>query len=164
MTISNRKAATAPVAAPSSQGNGHTCVSCPYPNPRCPHNSPWPRNDSPSTASSSNTETGGTASSSSAPSIAPANPISTPSAGSSPADAHDRAVRSTRSLRSPHTRRSLGSRLRQLPLSLRSISGTDTLAPTQHDTDNATAYVITFEICSLLPPYVRSCGNNSTSG
>jgi hypothetical protein len=66
MTISNRKAATAPVAVPSSPGNGHTCVSCPYPDPLCLHNNLWPKNDSFSTASSSNTETGGKASSNSA--------------------------------------------------------------------------------------------------
>ncbi len=31
----NRTAATAPTAAPSSLGSGHTCVSCPHPIPLC---------------------------------------------------------------------------------------------------------------------------------
>ncbi len=46
----NRTAATAPTAAPSSPGSGHTCVSCPHPTPPCPRNSPWPKNDCPNRA------------------------------------------------------------------------------------------------------------------
>ena len=149
----NRLIAAAPTAFPSSPGSGHTFVSCPHPSQPCPRNIPWPKNDCPGRAFSSNAETDETAASMPAPSNAPANPIGQPSAVPSLPDAHDPAERSAPPPRTRQTRISPQYRWPPLLSAPRSKSETGTSAPIQHDTDNAIACVITCEICSLLPPY-----------
>jgi hypothetical protein len=151
--MSNRLIVAAPIAVLSFPGSGHTCVSCPHQAQQCPHNTLWPKSDSPNRASSSNSGIGGTSASMSAPSASPITPISIPSAVSSPPNARDRAERSAPLLHSLQIHILPGLQFPS-PLSLApSLFGTDTSEPKRHGTDSAISCVITYEICSLLPPY-----------
>jgi len=77
--------------------------------------------------------------------------------GTIPPDEHNRVVRSIQSLHILHTH--------ILPVYIpvpvlvlyRPVCDIGISEPTQYDTDNAISYVITFEICSLLPPCSRCC-------
>jgi hypothetical protein len=162
--ISNRTGQATLFCAPSFPDSGHTCVSCPRQIPRYPHNNPWPKNDCPSTACSSNSETGETTSPKCVPSTGLTDLVLMPSPGLSPPDALDPAAHSAPSHCILHIRKSFRPQLRRPPLPPWLRSETDTSALIQHDTENALAFVITFEICSLLPPYVRPCGNNLAYG
>ena len=148
----NRLIATAPFAFLFSLGTGHTCVSCPHPSPLYLRNSPWPKNDFPSRVSFSKIQTNETTSLMSGPLIAPIISISPTSVEPSPPDVHDRLVHSVPPIHSLQTHRSPGCRLRKHLLRYRSISEIDILEPIQYDTDNAIPSVITYKICSLLPP------------
>lgn len=138
--------------APSFLGSGHICVSCPHPILPCQHSSPLPQSDCPNTASSSNAETGGKPESTSALLDDPADQIQKPSVESSIPNAHDPVAHS---IPQPHIlqiHKSPGYPLPLPPLWLPSISEIGTLEPRLHDTDSAISWVITYEICSLLPP------------
>ena len=100
----------------------------------------------------------------SAPLPGPVIPIPKPSAVSLPLRAHDLSARSFQQLHNPQTRRLPGPHSLQLPSPLLQEFGNGTLEPRQYDTDNAKSSVITYEICSLLPPSFRCCGNNSEEG
>ena len=138
--------------SPSLLDIAHTCESFLHPSPLCPHSIPSPRNDCPNRASSSNAETDGTIASHSALSAFQASPISTASAVPSTPDEHDPPVRSFQQLRIPKNRISPECQTADSPLSSRSKCGIGTSEPRLHDTDNAISCVITYEICSLLPP------------
>jgi hypothetical protein len=130
----------------------HTCGSSLHPNLLCQHNNLWPRNGYSNTASSSNVETGGTIASRSALSVGQAGRISIASAVPSKLDEHDPPVRLVQLLRIPKNRISRGC------LSVDSLSHApskfdiDTSEPKPRGTDNAISCVITYGICSLLPP------------
>jgi hypothetical protein len=148
----NRSIVAAPFPALSFLGSGHTYVSCPHPILPCQHSSPLPKSDFPNMASSSNIETGGTPSLRFALLSAPANQKPIPSGGSSKSNAHGLAAHS---IPQPHilqNHKSLEYSLPSLLLPLPSISEIGTSEPIPHDTDSAISYVITYGICSLLPP------------
>ncbi len=86
-------------------------------------------------------------------SAAPINSISTPSVESSPPGEHDPAANSIQQLHNLQNHISHLWLPRRLLSLLLSIFETYISAPRQYDTDNAISNVITFEICSLLPPY-----------
>ena len=158
----NRSAATVPLTALSFPGSGHTCVSCPHPSPLYLHNTPWTRNDCPSKPAFVDAETAGKSASSSGLLTAPSKWISQAWVEPSLSDEHAQAERSVPPLHNWKTRISHECWLHNAPLSRRSISGSGIWEPIQCDTDNAISCVITYGICSLLPPYVcRCCGNNS---
>ena len=144
----------APTASPVFLDSGHTCVSCPHPNQPCRHNILLPKNDSPSTASSSSTETGWTTALTSDLSISQATAISTTSVVSLPPDGHDRVAHSAQPPHILQIHISLEFLTHMLLVSYLSIFGIGTSEPKQYDTDNAIWNVITYEICSLLPPYI----------
>ena len=156
--IINHTIAVVPAAVPVSPGIGHTFVSCPHPALPCLRSILWTKNDSPNRAFSSNTETGETISLMSGLSTAPITAIWTPLEGSLPPSAHDPAGRSVPPPHSPHIRISPESQFHTHPLLALSRCEICISEPIRCDTDNAISYVITCEICSLLPPYVRCCG------
>jgi len=104
-------------------------------------------------ASSLNIETDGITLSMSDPSDDPLIAISIFSVESSPPDEHGPIVRLVPQLHNRQTHKSLESLSHRLPSMPQLKSETDTLEPKQYGTDNAISYVITYEICSLLPPY-----------
>ena len=148
----NRSIVTVPIPSLSFPDSGHTFVSCPHLVRPCPHSTPWPKSDSPNMASSSNAGTGGKSASRSGLSAAPTALIPIPWAGSSVPYARDPAAHSIPQLHNPQNRILPGSLLPLPSLPLPSKSGIGTWEPIQHGTDSAISYVITFEICSLLPP------------
>ena len=148
----NRSIVAALFPAPSFPGSGHTFVSCPHPAQPYRRNNLWPRNDSPNRASSSNAETAETFSSSFGPSIAPIAQILISSAEPLPPSARDQPAHSFQQLRIRQNHISLVCPIPGTPLSPPSECENDILAPTQHGTDSAISCVITYGICSLLPP------------
>jgi hypothetical protein len=147
----NLSTATAQIS-PFLPGIAHTCGSFLHPILLCRHSNPLPRNGCPNKVSSSNAGTGETIASHSALSIVQASPISTASAVSSTPDEHDPPVRSFQQLRIPKNRISPECQTADSPLSSQSKCGIGTSEPRLRDTDNAISCVITYEICSLLPP------------
>lgn len=99
----------------------------------------------------------------SAPLNTPVIPGPKPSVASPP-DAHDRSVHSIPRLHNPHTCRSPGSQSVSLPSTLPREHATCTSEPIRYDTDSVKSKVITYEICSLLPPSFQCCCNNSEEG
>ena len=154
----SQSTAVAPFAVHSFPDSGHTCVSCPHPVPLCPRNNLLPKNDCPNMVSSSNAETGETASSMSTLSTALPAQIWITSAVSLPPNARGPAAHSALPPRIQHNHKFPVSLLLQPPLPLPAKSEIDTSVSIQRDTRNAIWYVITYEICSLLTPFVRSCG------
>lgn len=148
----NRLTEVAPFPALSSLGSGHTYVSCPHPVLPCQHSNPSPKSDCPNKASSSNNETGGKPLWTSDLSSDPANRKPTLSAESSTPNGRDPVVHSIPQLHILHNHISPGYSLPWLLSPLLSISEIGTLEPRPHDTDSAISCVITYEICSLLPP------------
>ena len=150
----NRLTATAPLTALSFPGSGHTCVSCPHPTQLCLHSSPWTKNDCPSIPASANAETAGKSASNFAPLADPSMWKSPPWVAPSRSDEHGPVAHSIQLLRNRKTHILHEYWLHKTPLSRRSILDTGTSEPIQYDTDNAISCVITYGICSLLPPYV----------
>jgi len=157
---SNRSTEAAPLISLSFPDNAHTCVSFQHPDQRYLHNTPWPKNDSPSIDASLDYGTDEIRAWPFGPLIAPSMWTRQVWVESSPPDARGPVARSVPQLRTWKNRRSHECCFDSILGSLRSIPGTDTWEPRQYDTDNAISCVITFEICSLLPPYVGCCGNN----
>jgi len=159
MNISQSTVAV-PFPALSSLGSGHTSVSCPHLIPRCRHNNPSPKSDCPSKAFSSNTEIDGKPSSTSVLLGDPVNQKPIPSAESSVSNAHDQPAHSVPLPRTLQNHKSLGCSLPWLLLPLPSISETGILEPRLRDTDSAISCVITYGICSLLPPCALKLWHN----
>lgn len=152
----NHPTAIVPFAVHSFPDSRPTCVSCPHRVPLCLPNSPLPRNDCPNTASSSSAGTDETTSSISRLLTAPTTQIT--SAVSSLPSARGPAAHSAQPPLIQHIHKWPGFLLLPTPLSHHAKPETDTLVPIQRNTRNAIWYVITYEICSLLPPFRRSCG------
>jgi hypothetical protein len=147
----NLSTATAQTS-PSLPGIAHTCGSSLHPSLLCRHSILWPRNDCPNKVSSSNAETGGTIASHSALSVDQASRISIASAVPSKLDEHDPPVCLVQRPRIPKNRISRGCLSADFLSPAPSKFDIDTSEPKPRDTDNAISCVITYGICSLLPP------------
>jgi hypothetical protein len=144
--ISIRTVEAVLTAALSSPSSGHTCVSCPYPIPRYPHNNLLPKRDRPNAVFFQIPKLVNQLLLSL--SLQPVNQIWYRYLRRDlHHKMHEIAAHSTPSPRTTHARTSLGPQLRMIALPSRLKSETDTSVPIKDDTYKAIVWNITNEFC-----------------